>query len=47
MEIAGGRIMRGQQRKIVVQLVEKGSVNNHRLAEYFANKIKERGLNNV
>ena len=34
------------KRKIVVNLVDTGKVNNERLIEYFANRIKERGLNN-
>lgn len=34
------------KRKIVVELVDIGKVNNERLIEYFANRIKERGHNN-
>lgn len=34
------------KRKIVINLVDVGKVNNERLIEYFANRIKERGLNN-
>lgn len=34
------------KRKIVINLVDAGKVNNERLVEYFANRIKERGLNN-
>lgn len=34
------------KRKIVVNLVDTGKVNNERLIEYFANRIKERGLDN-
>ena len=32
------------KRKIVVDLVDAGKVNNERLIEYFANRIKERGV---
>lgn len=32
------------KRKIVVNLLDTGKVNNERLIEYFANKIKEMGL---
>lgn len=31
-------------RKIVVNLVQSEQVHNARLVEYFANKVKERGL---
>ena len=31
------------RRKIIVNMIESGCVNNARLAEYFANKFKERG----
>lgn len=35
------------ERKVVVRLVENGEVHNGRLlAEYFARKIKERGVTN-
>lgn len=34
------------KRKIVINLVDAGKVNNERLIEYFANRIKERGLDN-
>ena len=34
------------KRKIVVELVDTGKVNNERLIEYLTNKVKERGLNN-
>ena len=33
-------------RKIVVQLIESDRIQNHRLAEYFAKKIEERGVKN-
>lgn len=32
------------KRKIILNLIDNGKVNNERLAEYFANKIKERGI---
>lgn len=32
------------KRKIVLEQIESGKVNNTRLAEYFANKFKERGI---
>lgn len=32
------------KRKIVINLVDAGKVNNERLIEYFANRIKERGV---
>lgn len=32
------------KRKIVLNVIEDGKVNNTRLAEYFANKFKERGI---
>lgn len=38
--------MRGQHRKITVELIEKEYINNHRLVEYLANKYKERKCNN-
>ena len=38
--------MRGNTRKVVVNLIETEKIHNHRLAEYFANKYKERGLQN-
>lgn len=39
--------MRGNHRKITVKLIEQGNINNHRLAEYFAQKyFKERGMEN-
>lgn len=35
------------ERKVIVRLVESGEVHNSRLlAEYFAKKINERGINN-
>lgn len=34
------------KRKIVINLVDAGKVNNERLIEYFANRIKESGLDN-
>jgi hypothetical protein len=35
------------ERKIIVRLIESDKVHNHRLlAEFFANKIKERGVEN-
>lgn len=34
------------KRKIVLNQIESGKVNNKRLAEYFANKFKERGIAN-
>lgn len=37
--------MRGQHRKVTVKLIEKEQLFNHRLAEYFANKYKERMKN--
>lgn len=38
--------MRGNQRKVVVKLIESEKVHNHRLlAEYFAKKYRERGMN--
>ena len=40
--------MRGNQRKIVVKLVETEQIHNHRLlAEYFAKKFNERNVENV
>lgn len=32
------------KRKIVLRMIEGEKVNNMRLAEYFANKFKERGI---
>jgi hypothetical protein len=32
------------KRKVIVNMIENGKVNNTRLAEYFANKFKERGI---
>lgn len=32
------------KRKVVVNLIDNGKINNERLVEYFANKIKERGV---
>lgn len=32
------------KRKVVVELVDSGKVNNHRLIEYFARKINERSV---
>ena len=34
------------KRKIVVELVDTGKVNNERLIEYLANKFKERRYKN-
>lgn len=34
------------KRKIVVNMVENGNINNARLIEYLANKFKERGIEN-
>lgn len=34
------------KRKIILDVIEDGKVNNRRLAEYFANKFKERGIEN-
>lgn len=35
------------ERKVIVQLVQSDKVHNHRLlAEFFANKINERGTKN-
>lgn len=34
------------KRKIVVELVDTGKVNNERLIEYLANRVKERRCNN-
>ena len=33
-----------EKRKMVLDVIEDGRVNNARLAEYFANKFKERGI---
>lgn len=38
--------MRVNRRKVTVRLIEKEYINNQRLVEYFANKYKERGMNN-
>ena len=38
--------MRGNKRKVVVELIESGSLHNRLLAEYFANKYKERKYGN-
>ncbi len=35
------------KRKIILNKIESGKVNNARLAEYFANKYKERGIENA
>lgn len=32
------------QRKVVVNLIQSEQVHNARLVEYFANRIKERGV---
>lgn len=32
------------KRKVVLTQIENGTVNTKRLAEYFANKFKERGI---
>lgn len=37
--------MRQNNRKITVRLVEKEYINNQRLVEYFANKYRERKMN--
>lgn len=34
------------KRKVIINLVESHTVNNNRLVEYFASKIKERGIEN-
>lgn len=34
------------ERKITVKLIESERIHNHRLVEYFARRINERGLNN-
>lgn len=34
------------KRKIILNKIESGNVNNTRLAEFFANKFKERGIHN-
>lgn len=34
------------KRKITVNLIENGNINNARLVEYLANKFKERGTHN-
>ena len=34
------------ERKVVVKLIETEKIHNARLAEYFANRIKERGITN-
>ncbi len=34
------------KRKVVIEFVKKGEVNNARLVEYFASKFNERGLKN-
>ena len=33
------------KRKVVINLIESENIHNQRLAEYFARKISERGLN--
>lgn len=39
--------MRGNQRKITVNLIEQEQIHNHRLlAEYFAKKFNERKMRN-
>ncbi len=38
--------MRGNRRRATVRLIEKEYISNQRLVEYFANKYKERGMNN-
>ena len=36
------------ERKIIVKLIESDKVHNHRLiAEFFAKRINERGIDNV
>ena len=32
------------KRKIVVRMIESDGIHNHRLVEYFARKINERGI---
>lgn len=40
-------MVRVNQRKVVVKLIDSEKVHNHRLlAEYFAKKYNERGINN-
>ena len=34
--------MRGNKRKVTVELIEKESIYNQRLVEYLANKYRER-----
>lgn len=34
------------KRKIILKMADSGAVNNARLVEYFANKFKERGVEN-
>ena len=38
--------MRGNKRKVTVNLIEQEYINNHRLVEYLANKYKERNTSN-
>ena len=38
--------MRGNRRKITVELIEKECVLNQRLAEYLANKYREERMKN-
>lgn len=33
-----------KERKIVVKLIEKDNIHNHRLVEFFARRISERGI---
>ena len=34
------------KRKVVLNFIESGDINNARLIEYLANKYKERGIEN-
>ena len=38
--------MRGNKRKVVVELIDGGKVNNARLVEFFAKKFNEMNMNN-
>lgn len=38
--------MRGNKRKVVVELIESGNLHHRLLAEYFAKKYNERKCNN-
>ena len=39
--------MRNGKRRVTVNLIERECINNHRLVECIAAKIKERGIENV